>query len=501
LFDQSRYHWRSVDESALEVMATDFRYPTHTRVLLADEGDSVFVLRYPTEAADSSEVKVFSVDPATGVASSVGTAAGVFVTAAFASMRYSKGSDSALFWGDESGNLHVGAMSPDRGWRRATIKRHDGAVSAIHAAGDKVLTAGFDFRLVVSRLTASGLESENRWAQSESNIAVSKVFSSAEGNWFAAIHDYVESDPALTLVSAAPTEDGLDVFRLVGHDGRVVHAAFPNEHWLLTTSVDGTVRRWPLRTPLSSAGRVTVNVGSDVSSMHFEANNSLAVVRSNGSSVSIEAYESGVARIEDRSGGPPRSTGCFDVLAAFALEDEPKAYACHPGRNLLAFARSQFDAPEVWDLSTEPPVRQDWSYDVSGLVYRALAFDNAGSRLAVAWDSGDIDVVEIESGSYLRLTGHEWGAFSVAFTPDGEKLVSGSYQYDDSDMDVRIWPLTVENPADAEVVLAPPSGAVRLAIREDGQFVAASDMDGLVSIWPIGTTAVQERLLRAVGNE
>lgn len=136
----------------------------------------------------------------------------------------------------------------------------------------------------------------------------------------------------------------------------------------------------------------------------------------------------------------------------------------------------------VYDAATRQPMEFVVLADV-GLTEAAAAVAFLASAEAPAIGESLLvaggNVAAIHSLALLRSwSAHEGGASSVAFTPDGTKLVSGG-----ADKLARVW-----NAADAASV-ATLSGAADvitdLAVSKDAAFVAASSADKSVHVWKL----------------
>ncbi|MHB8524498.1 MAG: WD40 domain-containing protein, partial [Limisphaerales bacterium] len=112
----------------------------------------------------------------------------------------------------------------------------------------------------------------------------------------------------------------------------------------------------------------------------------------------------------------------------------PNSLAFSPDGKLLAFV-DVATGVHVWSLATHQDIAQLPAYH-HWLASWGLAFSPDGQTLAYSEnEAGDIVLWDIRNRSVIwRLKGHAWYVTSLAFTPDGQFLLSGS-----ADRTVRLW--------------------------------------------------------------
>ncbi len=117
-------------------------------------------------------------------------------------------------------------------------------------------------------------------------------------------------------------------------------------------------------------------------------------------------------------------------------------------------------------------------------VVRSLAFSPDGSKLisgssdntAIIWDAGAHSGVQVAEPKLLhKLEGHKADIFTVAFSPDGSRAVTGSY-----DKELRLW--NVGDGSQIALMTGHTDKVYRLAVARDGT-IASGDISGAILLW------------------
>src|SRR5262249_37030953 len=170
----------------------------------------------------------------------------------------------------------------------------------------------------------------------------------------------------------------------------------------------------------------------------------------------------------------------------FTVLMENSAVAFSPDGKLLAAASYTAMTVHLWEVSTGKELHAyrhgDWVHH--------LAFAPDGKTLATTTTGGakenTIYLWDIATGQELRqFKGHEMGfdkmITSIAFSPDGRMLASGSY-----DSKIRLWQVAAGK--EIRQLKSPPIPGYRgsvgtVAFSLDGKLLVSAHGDGLIRVW------------------
>lgn len=128
------------------------------------------------------------------------------------------------------------------------------------------------------------------------------------------------------------------------------------------------------------------------------------------------------------------------------------------------------------ELATADPFEDHMQY------VTAIAFSQDGQRLV----SGSFDFTiwawDVECGAILGpLEGHTGEVMSVVFSPDGERVVSGS-----EDITIRLW-----NAWTGDTILSPLDGHIgsvaHTIFSQDGLRIFSASYDKIIRVWDADT--------------
>ncbi len=237
----------------------------------------------------------------------------------------------------------------------------------------------------------------------------------------------------------------------------------------VVTACGGIGRVWDLAT-----GDVLRTLEGRTSSV-----NHLEVSR-DGRTIVTAGGEVGVVTLWDAATGREVATLAGHSRIIFSVAISPDGRWVAAGAMMSYPAGPQSSTLEVWDLTTRREVPHLWRNKQGVLAsswVTSVAFSPDGTRLLAGYR--DRVVTEWEVGTWREaatLKAHGGPVYALAFSPDGKWLATGS-----GDWTVKLWDRSAGRPADR---LAEPGKYFKKpAFSPDGTKVAAGSYQGTAKLW------------------
>ena len=274
--------------------------------------------------------------------------------------------------------------------------------------------------------------------------------------------------------------DGATVLR--GHSDEVTALCFSTDgSTLLSASLDGTLRFWPVGggepriiTGPNPGGRMAA-AGARFTSAAYAPDGARVVAGLRDSTARLWDVVSG-----DMLGGVAHDGPVTTV--AFAPDGD--RIATGSGDDIFATGMTGHASGRIWDTNT----RQRLQVLEHRTRVLSVAFSPDGGRLATGSEDASARIWDAAGGDeLLAIRGHDAAVTSVAFSPDGGRLLTAS-----EDATARVWDIVDGR---ERFVFAGHGGPVTAAtFAPDGSRIATASSDGTVRLWQ--ETGVEE-LLRA----
>ena len=261
--------------------------------------------------------------------------------------------------------------------------------------------------------------------------------------------------------------------KLTGHSVDVQRVVFSPDGKTLASSsyIDETVRLWDVRT--GEQKRILTEHTGDIEGLAFSQD---------GKTLASSGSGDGAIRFWDVRTGDQKH-------AVTGHTSDVDSVTFNPDGQFVASGHED-GSIRFWDGLTGLHLK---TFKGSNHYASCLVFSLDGKTLA--WASGlDIRLQDAQTGEEkMRLTGHEWGMHSMALSPDGAILASGS-----EDSTIRLWDMhTGEH---KKTLNGHTDRVYSVAFSTDGKTLASGSDDNTIRLWNVDTGETQ-RILTAHAGE
>jgi WD40 repeat protein len=286
----------------------------------------------------------------------------------------------------------------------------------------------------------------------------------------------------------------LELKTLRGHTRELMSVAFsPDGMRIVTGSVDGTAKVWEAA---SGKELLTLKGGHWITAVAFSPNGQRIVTSSADQTATVWGAASGeklltlrghrapVGAVAFSPDGQWIATGSADKTARVWEADNGKPVLTLIGNNdwvvSVAFSadgrrlvtRARNGTAKIWEVKSG---KELFALEGnSGQVF----FSPDGRKLLTFGQSGEARMLDADSGKeLLAFTTHSGDDFSMALSPDGQRIVSGAL-----DGLARLWDTTTDKPP--LLTLKGHTSTIRsVAFSPDGLRIVTASLDGTAKVW------------------
>ncbi len=385
------------------------------------------------------------------------------------------------------GSITDTAYSPDGAWIAVASSdiwlydTHTGAEIVLHAEhpDDGVFSVAFSPN---GQILASGHDDDHKIRLWEVETGQQKATLEGHRYW---VNSLAFSPDGHTLASGYSSEivlwdveTGQQMATLERHGFSIIcSVAFsPDGQTLASGSTDDTIRLWDV-----STGQLQATLKGHESPIHSLVFSPDGQTLASGSGSWGTILGDFTVRLWDVSTGQLQATltGHGSLVHSVAFSPD--------GQTLASGSRDS--TVRLWDVETGQPLailreHTDWVYSVAFLPDGQTLASGSRDGTVLLWDTSpyiNITLQSVDAGQPLATLvpeGRTDWVYSVAFSPDGKTLASGS-----GDLTVRLWDVGTGQ----SLIPLEKSYGFSVAFSPDGKILASGSPSGTIQLWEVST--------------
>jgi WD40 repeat protein/serine/threonine protein kinase len=344
-----------------------------------------------------------------------------------------------------------------------TLHGHEGLVSSVAFSPDgRRIVSGSEDTTIKVWDTDNGNELMTLRGHEQGVNAVAfspdgKLIVSGGGNWF---------NPVDNTLRVWDANNGNELMTIEGHEEEVHSVAFsPDCSRIVSSSSDNTVKIWDAHN------------GNELMTLRRHKDRVFGVIFGPYGKRIVSGSMDNTVKVWDVDSGS-------ELMTLRGHEGYVRSVAFNPDESIIV-SGSGDNTLKVWDTDRDDEVMTLRGHE--GVV-SSVAFSLDDSRIVSGSVDKTVKVWDVDSGSELiTLRGHDGVISSVAFSPDGRRIISGSGGWDNTiiggDNTLKVW--DANNGSELMTLRGHEGGINSVAFSPDGRWIVSGSGDKALKVWDV----------------